>query len=169
MASFKGKFESSKQDWETPQSLFDDIDREFNFTFDAAASISNAKTERFFTQEDDALRQDWPIETYWLNPPYGAKSGTLKQWVEKAYYASKKGSTVVMLIPARTNTNWFHDICLSKAEVRFIRGRPKFGGADHGLPQPLCYVIFRPAKVTKPTTYQHRDQDDTIPDTSLLA
>ena len=144
MASFSGKFDSLRQDWPTPQSLFDGINAEFNFTLDAAASGKNKKCDLYIGEDTNSLAVEWGRHTVWLNPPYGAKSGSLQQWVQKAYSASLKGATVVMLIPARTNTNWFHDICLSKGEVRFVRGRPKFGEATHGLPQPLCYVIFRP-------------------------
>lgn len=144
MASFQGKFDSVRQDWPTPQALFDGMNAEFGFTLDAAASSENTKCVAYIDEASDALKQDWGANIVWLNPPYGAKSGTLKDWVEKSYDSSCKGATVVMLIPARTNTNWFHDICLAKGEVRFVRGRPKFGDATHGLPQPLCYVIFRP-------------------------
>lgn len=145
MAGFTGKFDSVRQDWATPQELFDEVNKEFNFTLDAAASSENTKVkDQYFTAEDNALVKDWGTHTVWLNPPYGNKSGSLQDWVKKAHLASTKGATVVMLIPARTNTNWFHDICLAKGEVRFVRGRPKFGDAIHGLPQPLCYIIFKP-------------------------
>jgi phage N-6-adenine-methyltransferase len=143
MASFAGKFESVRQDWTTPPELFEEINRQFHFTVDVAASADNTKCRRFFSEQDDAMTQAWGPETCWLNPPYGA-GYRLSAWVEKAYKESLNGSTVVMLIPARTNTNWFHDLCLKYGEVQFVRGRPKFGGADHGLPQPLCFVIFRP-------------------------
>lgn len=144
MAGFAGKFDSVRQDWATPQELFDTVNAEFNFTLDAAASDDNTKVKsNYFTADDNALVQDWGNNVVWLNPPYGNKTGSLQEWVKKSHDASIKGATVVMLIPARTNTNWFHDICLAKGEVRFVRGRPKFGGATHGLPQPLCYIIFR--------------------------
>lgn len=145
MATFDGKFESARQDWTTPRKLFDEIDREFGFTLDAAASRDNALCDQFLSEDDDAMFCDWGNHVVWLNPPYGSTGAyTLKRWVEKSLDASRRGATVVMLIPARTNTNWFHDCCLAFGEVRFVRGRPKFGGAKHGLPQPLCYVIFRP-------------------------
>lgn len=147
MAKFKGKFESARQDWATPQDLFDNINKEFNFQLDAAASEENKKCPEYFSLENNAMNNTWGERTVWLNPPYGgAKENSLKSWIKKALAESKKGSTVVMLIPARTNTDWFHDICLKYGEVRFVKGRPKFGGAKHGLPQPLCYVIFRPEK-----------------------
>lgn len=145
MASFTGKFESARQDWTTPRELFDPINSEFNFTLDAAADSHNALAARFIGKEQNALKQNWGQEIVWLNPPYGDKQqGRIVDWVRKAWEASTEGATVVMLIPARTNTNWFHDFCLGRGEVRFIKGRPKFGDAKHGLPQPLCFVIFRP-------------------------
>lgn len=147
MASFDGKFESTRQDWTTPDELFIEMDNRFHFTLDAAASAENTKVTKFFCEKDNSLQKSWKDEIVWLNPPYGNKSGSLKDWVKKSYLESKNGATVVMLIPARTNTSWFHDICLKYGEVIFVKGRPKFGGATHGLPQPLCFVVFRPEKV----------------------
>lgn len=143
MADFNRRFGSSRQDWATPNSIFAPIHAEFNFTLDAAADASNTKTKAFFCAADDGLQQDWGCHRVWLNPPYGARTSRLSDWVRKALDASRQGATVVVLIPARTNTNWFHELCLKHGEVRFIQGRPKFGDADHGLPQPLCLVIFR--------------------------
>src|ERR1700733_6517235 len=137
MGKFAGKFGSAKQDWETPWDFFKPIDGEFHFTLDAAASKENTKVKKFLTEKDDGLKSGWGKHTVWLNPPYGKGKQPISAWVKKAYDESKGGATTVMLIPARTNTNWFHDICLKHGEVRFVRGRPKFGGADHGLPQPL--------------------------------
>ena len=144
MAGFNGKFESSKQDWETPDELFLPLKHEFNFTLDAAASKENAKAEIFLTAAEDGLSKAWAPNVTWCNPPYGDSASRISKWVEKAAKEAREGATVVMLIPARTNTNWFHDFCLGEGEVRFIRGRPKFGGAEHGLPQPLAIVVFRP-------------------------
>ena len=144
MAALAEKFASVKQDWETPHELFDPINAEFRFTLDAAASETNAKAKSFFSIEEDGLKRDWGTECVWVNPPFGDGGYPLVDWVRKGYVSSRHGATVVMLIPARTNTNWFHDICLRYGEVRFVRGRPKFVGATHGLPQPLCLVVFRP-------------------------
>lgn len=146
MATFKDKFKSIRQDWTTPRDVFDPLDAEFGFTLDAAAAADNALAPRYIAREQDAMRADWGVgERVWLNPPYGEAGGwSLAAWVGRALQQARRGNTVVMLIPARTNTNWFHDLCLKHGEVRFVRGRPKFGGADHGLPQPLCVVIFRP-------------------------
>ena len=143
MADFSSRFSSRRQDWTTPRDIFDPLNVEFNFTLDAAASPKNALAATFYTKTDDAMARDWGQHVVWLNPPYG-DGYRLSDWVAKAHRASVGGATVVMLIPARTNTVWFHDYCLALAEVRFIKGRPKFGDADHGLPQPLCIIIFRP-------------------------
>jgi phage N-6-adenine-methyltransferase len=161
MAGFANKFVSAKQDWTTPDDIFTPINNEFQFTLDAAADITNARASKFFSYEDNGLIQDWGKYTVWLNPPYGERSGKLSDWIKKAVSAADAGATIVMLIPARTNTNWFHDICLKRGEVRFIRGRPRFGGADHGLPQPLCFVIFRP-KIQGPISQRCRHSDTII-------
>ena len=139
MADFdSNRFASASVEWGTPQDLFDAVNEEFCFTLDVAASGDNAKCARFFTKDDDGLSQPWS-GVCWVNPPYGRQ---MIRWLEKARREKANGVTTVALIPARTNTGWFHEICL-KEEVRFIRGRPKFNGAAHGLPQPLALVIFR--------------------------
>lgn len=128
---------SSKTDmWATPQWFFDELDKEFHFTLDACAVNENAKCERFFSPEDDGLSQEW-TGTVWCNPPYGR---TVSQWVKKA---AESKATIVMLLPARTDTKWFHDYIYQKAEVRFIKGRLKFGGCDNSAPFPSMVVIFR--------------------------
>lgn len=128
---------SSKTDmWATPQWFFDELDKEFHFTLDACAVKENAKCERFFSPEDDGLSKEW-TGTVWCNPPYGR---TVGQWVKKA---AESKATIVMLLPARTDTKWFHDYIYQKAEVRFIKGRLKFGGCDNSAPFPSMVVIFR--------------------------
>lgn len=138
MALFKTKFESKRQDWETPDSIFKPLDEEFNFDIDVCADAKNAKCKRFFSLSDDGLSRQWE-GACWMNPPFGSQG----KWVEKAFVESmRNGTTVVCLLPARTNTNWWHKYCML-GEIRFIKGRPKFKGAKHGLPQPLAIVIFR--------------------------
>jgi len=138
MARFETKFDSAKQDWETPGEIFLPLDGEFSFTLDVCAQSHNAKCANYFTDVDNGLNQVWS-GVCWMNPPFGEQG----KWVKKAYEESLNGTTVVCLLPSRTNTNWWHDYC-EKGEVRFIRGRPKFKGAKYGLPQPLAIVIFRP-------------------------
>lgn len=142
MTNFDTMFNSVRQDWITPDEIYNPLNDEFHFTLDVCASEDNTRCDKYFCENEDGLKQEW-IGTCWMNPPFKNKA----QWIKKAYQESVKGVTVVCLIPARTNTNWFHDYCLKYGEVRFIRGRPKFIGAKHGLPQPLAVVIFRPKSV----------------------
>lgn len=130
---------TARDDWETPQWLFDELDSEFCFTLDAAASRHSAKCRGYFSKVVDGLNQDW-YETVWVNPPYGRAVG---KWVEKAYKEWKKGCTVVMLLAARTDTKWFHKYIYNIAEVRFIKGRLKFGGAKNSAPFPSMVVIWK--------------------------
>lgn len=139
MANFKTLWTTGRQDWETPFELFDALNAEFNFTTDVCATSENTKCKRWFTPEVDGLKQKWD-GVCWMNPPFR----TMLPWIKKALAESQEnGATVVCLLPARTNTNWWHDYCM-RGEIRFLRGRPKFNGAKHGLPQPLAIVIFRP-------------------------
>lgn len=141
MAMDKVLFSSVNEVWATPQHLFDDLNAEFNFTLDPCALPDNAKCTKYYTPEDDGLSQDWEGETVFCNPPYGRK---IYDWVAKCYGESRKPNTkVVLLIPARTDTRYFHDFIYHKAEeVRFLRGRLKFGGAKNSAPFPSMIVIF---------------------------
>jgi phage N-6-adenine-methyltransferase len=139
MAKFDKKFESATVEWPTPQKLFDELNAEFGFTTDVAATSENAKCNHYYTKQDDGLNQRWR-GVCWMNPPYGR---AMVDWIKKAIRETWNGTTTVCLVPARTNTSWWHDLCQKYGEVRFIRGRPKFGDAEHGLPQPLAIVIFR--------------------------
>lgn len=134
---------SSKTDlWETPQDLFDKLNNEFQFTLDVCATPENAKCDKFYTKEQDGLKHPWK-GTVWCNPPYGHGIG---QWVRRALFASVSGSTVVRLLPARTDTKWFHDYIYKRnnVEIRFIRGRLKFGGSKNSAPFPSMVVVFMP-------------------------
>lgn len=132
-------FYSSKTDmWATPQDFFDGLDAEFHFTLDACAVKENAKCEAYYTPEQDGLDQPWTGRV-WCNPPYGRNVG---QWVKKAHDTASGGGFVVMLLPARTDTRWFHDYIYGKTEVRFIKGRLKFGSCQNAAPFPSMVVIF---------------------------
>lgn len=131
---------SSKTDlWETPQEFFNKLDAEFHFTLDACALPENAKCPVYFTPEQDGLKQPWD-GSVWCNPPYGRR---ISVWIQKASQSAAQGATVVMLLPARTDTSWFHDYIYHKAEIRFIRGRLKFGNSLNSAPFPSMIVIFR--------------------------
>ena len=137
----KGMITSNTDMWETPQELFDELDREFHFTLDVCAVPENAKCERYFTPAQNGLKQDWTRGgTVYMNPPYGREIGL---WVRKA---AECGVTAVCLLPARTDTAWFHDYIYGKAEIRFIRGRLKFGNSKNSAPFPSMIVIFRKEK-----------------------
>jgi phage N-6-adenine-methyltransferase len=130
---------SGKTDlWSTPQAFFDELHKEFKFETDVCALKDNAKCSNYFTQEMDGLAQSW-TGVCWMNPPYGREIG---KWVKKAFESATQGATVVCLIPARTDTAWWHDYAM-KGEIRFIRGRLKFGGSVNSAPFPSALVIFR--------------------------
>jgi site-specific DNA-methyltransferase (adenine-specific) len=117
------------------------LDKEFHFNLDPCATPDNAKCKRFFTTKDDGLQENWEGCTVFCNPPYGKVIG---QWVKKCYEESQKpNTTVVMLIPARTDTKWFHEYIYHKAEIRFVKGRLKFGGSNNSAPFPSMVVIFK--------------------------
>lgn len=127
--------------WDTPPELFAALDAEFHFTDDLAALPYNAKCRCYFTPGQDALKQSWE-GVCWLNPPYGPM---LRKWMQKAHLSASKGATVVCLVPARTDTSWWHDYVLPYSEVRFLRGRLRFHGAKNSAPFPSALMIFRPA------------------------
>lgn len=134
-------FSSATCEWATPQWLFDALAREFVFTLDPCATAENAKCARFFTAADDGLAQDWRGDVVFMNPPYGTVIG---RWMQKAFESAQAGATVVCLVPARTDTAWWHDYAMC-GEVRLLRGRLKFGNAQNSAPFPSAIVIFRPA------------------------
>ena len=137
-------FSSKTDQWATPQEVFDQLDREFHFNLDPCADEQNHKCEKYFTAAENGLKQDWGGYRVFCNPPYGR---ALKDWVEKCYREGHKDNTlVVLLIPARTDTTYFHDFILHRAEVRFIRGRLKFGDSKTGAPFPSMVAIFRGPK-----------------------
>lgn len=123
----KALFSSKTDQWATPKDFFDALDAEFNFDLDPCADEENHKTPEYFTKEQNGLLQDWSGHRVFCNPPYGR---TISAWVEKSFREGHKdGTIVVMLIPARTDTRYFHDYIKNRAEIRFVPGRLKFGGA----------------------------------------
>jgi phage N-6-adenine-methyltransferase len=129
---------SSETDmWSTPQALFDELDAEFGFTLDVCATKGNAKCRKFFTEADDGLAQEWR-GTCWMNPPYG---DAIVGWVRKAYESSLLGTVVVCLVPARVDTGWWWDYC-RHGQIRFLRGRLKFGDGANSAPFPSAVVVF---------------------------
>lgn len=149
---------TGKDDWGTPQKLYDALNKEFGFTMDACADNTNYKHENYYTVETDGLKADWGGQTVFCNPPYSKRKKDKpgqEDWIEKAYKESNEnGATVVMLIPARTDTIAFHEYILGKAqEIRFVKGRLKFEidrkANKEAAPFPSMIVIFRGNSTTK--------------------
>lgn len=132
---------SDLPNWGTPQDLFDKLNAKYGFELDVCASDDNAKCKRYFTKETDGLAQEWG-GVCWMNPPYGR---AIRKWMKKAYEESLKGATVVCLVPARTDTAWWHDYAM-KGEIEFLRGRIKFvhpeGNVSQSAPFPSAIVVF---------------------------
>lgn len=134
-------FSSRSDDWATPAATFNALDAEFHFNLDPCADDQNHKCELYFTKEIDGLSQNWGGYRVFCNPPYGRE---ITKWVRKAYEeAHKENTLVVMLIPARTDTKWFHDYVYNRAEIRFVKGRLTFGSATEHAPFPSLVVIYR--------------------------
>jgi len=137
-------FSSNDNSWATPQDFFDKLNEEFNFTLDPCATPQTAKCKKFYTKHDDGLSKDWAGETVFVNPPYGREIG---KWVKKCYEESlKPNTTIVILMPSRTDTLYFHRYILDKSQIRFIKGRLKFvdsvGNCFSPAPFPSMIVIF---------------------------
>jgi phage N-6-adenine-methyltransferase len=134
-------FSSDRHDWETPDEVFGALNAEFGFEIDVCATAESAKCPRFYSIDHDGLKQAWR-GVCWMNPPYGS---ALPKWMAKAYTESVKGATVVCLVPARTDTRWWHDFAM-RGEIRLIRRRLRFRGAQYTAPFPSAIVIFRPKR-----------------------
>ena len=135
-------FSSATDNWATPQDFFDKLNAEFHFDLDVCADEINHKCDAYYTKEQDGLAMPWK-GIVWCNPPYGREIGS---WVRRALFASVGGATVVMLLPARTDTKWFHDYIYKRdnVEVRFVKGRLKFGNSKNSAPFPSMVVVFKP-------------------------
>lgn len=148
----KALFSSTKEDWATPQDFFDKLNEEFHFDLDPCADAENAKCKEYFTKEENGLLKDWGGRRVFCNPPYGRTS--TGEWIRKCYEEAKKpGTVVVALIPARTDTRFFHDYIYHKAEIRFIKGRLKFGDCKDAAPFPSMVVIFGKEKEHEETEH----------------
>lgn len=135
-------FSSATPEWGPPQWLFDCLNREFGFTLDPCSTHDNAKCQNHFTLEDDGLSHDWSNQVVFMNPPYGRE---ISKWMHKAFESAQHGSTVVCLVPARTDAKWWHDYCMrGGAEIRLLRGRIRFEGGKHSAPFPSAVVVMRP-------------------------
>lgn len=151
-----GLYTSDKKDWSTPQDFFDKLDKEFHFKLDPCATAENAKCPVFFTEKQDGLSLPWQRGgAVFMNPPYG---DAVKAWMQKAYEAFLEGVTVVCLVPARTDTKWWHDYAM-KGEIRLVKGRLKFGGSKNkgSAPFPSAVIVFkRSGRARKLTAMERR-------------
>ena len=135
-------FSSKSDEWSTPQDVFDNLDAEFHFNLDPCCTHENRKCENHYTKEDNGLKYSWGGYSVFCNPPYS----NIAEWVEKCYReGTKDNTTVVLLIPSRTDTKYFHNFIYNRAEIRFVKGRLKFGGHSNSAPFPSMIVIFRGA------------------------
>lgn len=136
-------FSSRSDEWETPIDIYNKLDAEFHFDLDPCSTDSNHKCDKYFTKEINGLSKNWGGRRVFCNPPYS----NISEWVEKAYRESQQDHTlIVLLIPARTDTRYFHDYIYQRSEIRFIKGRLKFSGKG-SAPFPSMIVIFRGAKI----------------------
>ena len=136
-------YSSKSDEWSTPQELFDELNNEFHFDLDAAASSENHKCSRYFDKTTDGITQKWGGCRVFCNPPYSQ----IDKWVAKAFYETRNDNTlVVMLIPSRTDTRYFHNYIYGRTEIRFVKGRLKFGDSKNSAPFPSMIVIFRGPK-----------------------
>jgi len=151
-------FSSKSEEWETPKDFFEKLDKRFNFTLDPCCTTGTAKCKNFYTKEDDGLSKDWGGHQVFVNPPYGRQ---IRKWVEKSFKESRKGNTtVVMLIPARTDTRYWHDYCMKANCIFFVKGRLHFKNkviADYTgksktspAPFPSAVVVFSGKKSLVP-------------------
>ena len=142
----KGLMSSNTDEWATPKAFFEELDKEFHFTLDPCSTDQNHKCSTYFTKEQDGLKQSWGGYKVYCNCPYGRE---ISKWVEKAYEENKKGTLVVMLLPARTDTKWFHNWIYNQHEIRFIKGRLKFNDGKNSAPFPSMVVVMRNRKENK--------------------
>ena len=144
MGSLGVHFSSETNEWGTPQKFYDKLNDEFYFTLDPCSTHDNHKCDKYFTIEDDGLSQEWSNDVVFMNPPYGRE---IKLWIQKAYEESLKGAVVVCLIPARTDTTYWHNYIFGKAsEIRFVKGRLKFGDGKNSAPFPSAVIVFDNSK-----------------------
>jgi len=135
----KGLMSSNTDEWATPKDFFKELNKEFNFTLDPCATDENHKCSKYYTKEDNGLEQKWGGVVF-CNPPYGRE---ISKWVEKAFNENKQGTMVVMLLPARTDTKWFHNWIYKHHEIRFIKGRLKFNDGKQAAPFPSMVVVMK--------------------------
>ena len=140
-----GMISSKTDEWATPDSIFNSLNKEFHFTLDVCATESNKKCDLYYDKEKNGLNQIWS-GTIWMNPPYGR---TIGSWLKKAMDYGNEGGIAVCLIPARTDTKWWRDYCMNSSEIRLIAGRLKFGNCKNSAPFPSAIIIFGTPKTPR--------------------
>lgn len=142
----KVHYSSKSNEWDTPQDFYETLNSHYSFTLDPCATDQSAKCSKYYTENDDGLSKSWAGETVFMNPPYGRQIG---KWIKKAYDEANtnNGTTVVCLIPSRTDTKYWHDYCMKAHELYFVKGRLKFGNesesAGSPAPFPSAVVVFK--------------------------
>ncbi|MCK4826460.1 adenine methyltransferase [bacterium] len=137
----KGMFATGNIECSTPQAFFEGLDKEFHFTLDPCSTHENAKCNKYYTKTENGLWKSWGGEVVFMNPPYGRE---IPKWMRKAYKEHKRGTTVVCLVPARTDTKWWHNYAMKvwPQGVRLLKGRLKFGGMETSAPFPSAIIVF---------------------------
>lgn len=136
----KGLMSSNTDEWATPIKFYEELNKEFKFTLDPCATKENHKCDKYFSKNENGLEQSWVGHRVFMNPPYGRE---ISKWVEKAYNENKKGTFIVCLLPARTDTRWFHNYIYKQHEIRFLKGRLKFNDGKQSAPFPSMIVIMK--------------------------
>jgi len=135
----KGLFSSRTEEWETPNYVFNSLNKEFRFQIDVCATAENAKCKKYFDKKADGLKSEWSPFRCWMNPSYGR---SISSWMKKAFNESQRGALVVCLIPSRSDTKWWHNWVMKSSEIRFVSGRLNFGNSKNSAPFPSCIVLF---------------------------
>ena len=160
MALQKAMVSSKSNEWSTPQEFYDKLNAEFGFTLDPCSDGKNNKCHKFFTIKENGLFKDWSNDIVFMNPPYG---GHTRDWISKAYYESLKGCTVVCLIVSSTDKSYWHDYIFPFAkQIRFLRGRLKFGDSKSTAPFASAVIVFSSINYDKKIVYEQRESKDQL-------
>ena len=158
-------FSTGKDDWGTPKLLFDKLHYEFNFCVDVCAESDNALLDQYVDEYHDALKCNWGdyctrvhaasryyIHNFFMNPPYSNVAAFIERMAKESI--DNKHNRYVALVASRTDTKWFHEWVLPFAsEIRFIKGRLTFAGAESTAPFPSLIVVYNTATSSRVDGY----------------